>query len=343
MLKKMSTIRLGFFIFLGITLLVIGIFLIGQKESLFSSTFDVKAYFKDVQGLRSGATVRLSGIDVGSVRSVSIVNDTTGRVEVDMNLQTDIQRFIRTDTKATIETEGLVGNKVVVLKIGSATAEPVKDGGYIQSMEPVGFSAIIAQTEGIMKYTKDMTKNLADIVGKVNRGEGTIGRLISDTKLYDNATNLTETADSSLKNITSELSRVTGLFDTLGVGVKNVVLNTNKVVTDIDNIVENIKQGKGVLGELLVSGKYDSTIAGTLVNIQKTSEDARIAASRLAENMEALKHNWLFKGYFEQRGYWDKAKYEDEIDTRVKELDTKIKTLNEQIRTLKSLQQTQKN
>ncbi len=341
-MKKMTSVRLGFFIILGIALLVVGVFLIGQKESLFSSTFNVKAYFKDVQGLRSGATVRLSGIDVGTVKNVEIVNDTTGRVEVDMNLQTDIQRFIRTDTKATIETEGLVGNKVLVLKIGSASAEPVKDGGYIQSQEPVGFSAIIAQTEGIMKYTKDMTKDLSEIVGRVNRGEGSIGKLLTNDDLYNNATRLTQTADESLKNITDELNKVTGLFDTLGVGVKTVVQSTNNVVMDVDNIIKGVKQGKGVIGALLVSGKYDSTIAGTLVNIQKTSVDARLAASRLAENMEALKHNWLFKGYFEQRGYWDKVKFEDDLDVRVKELDTKIKTLNEQINTLKSLQQTQK-
>jgi phospholipid/cholesterol/gamma-HCH transport system substrate-binding protein len=341
-MKKMTSVRLGFFIILGIALLVVGVFLIGQKESLFSSTFNVKAYFKDVQGLRSGATVRLSGIDVGTVKNVEIVNDTTGRVAVDMNLQTDIQRFIRTDTKATIETEGLVGNKVLVLKIGSASAEPVKDGGYIQSQEPVGFSAIIAQTEGIMKYTKDMTKDLSEIVGRVNRGEGSIGKLLTNDDLYNNATRLTQTADESLKNITDELNKVTGLFDTLGVGVKTVVQSTNNVVMDVDNIIKGVKQGKGVIGALLVSGKYDSTIAGTLVNIQKTSVDARLAASRLAENMEALKHNWLFKGYFEQRGYWDKVKFEDDLDVRVKELDTKIKTLNEQINTLKSLQQTQK-
>ncbi len=341
-MKKMTSVRLGFFIILGIGLLVVGVFLIGQKESLFSSTFNVKAYFKDVQGLRSGATVRLSGIDVGTVKNVEIVNDTTGRVEVDMNLQTDIQRFIRTDTKATIETEGLVGNKVLVLKIGSASAEPVKDGGYIQSQEPVGFSAIIAQTEGIMKYTKDMTKDLSEIVGRVNRGEGSIGKLLTNDDLYNNATRLTQTADESLKNITDELNKVTGLFDTLGVGVKTVVQSTNNVVMDVDNIIKGVKQGKGVIGALLVSGKYDSTIAGTLVNIQKTSVDARLAASRLAENMEALKHNWLFKGYFEQRGYWDKVKFEDDLDVRIKELDTKIKTLNEQINTLKSLEQTQK-
>ena len=199
MFKNMSSIRLGFFVVLGLALLVIAIFLLGQKNSLFSSTFNVKAYFTDVQGLQNGATVRLSGIDVGSVNKISIVNDASGRVEVSMNLQTDIQRFIRTDTKATIETEGLVGNKVVVLKIGTSSAEPVKDGGYIQSEEPLGFSAIIAETEGTIQYTKAMTKDLAEIVGRVNRGEGTIGKLLNDEELYNNAASLTRSADIEFK------------------------------------------------------------------------------------------------------------------------------------------------
>lgn len=79
MFKNMSSVRLGIFILLGTFLLILAVFLIGQKNSLFSSTFTVKAYFKDVQGLRAGATVRLSGIDVGSVSNINIVNDTTGR------------------------------------------------------------------------------------------------------------------------------------------------------------------------------------------------------------------------------------------------------------------------
>ncbi len=338
MLKNMSTIRLGLFITLGMALLVLGIFMIGQKNSLFSSTFNVKAYFKDVQGLRSGASVRLSGIDVGSVKSIEIAKDTSGRVEVSMNLQTDIRRFIKTDTKASIETEGLVGNKVVVLTIGSSSAEPVKDGGYIQSVEPVGFSAIIAQTEGIMQYTKNMTKDLSEIVGKVNNGEGSIGKLVNNDELYINAVNLTKRADESLKNITDELGRITSVFDSLGNGVKNVVSNVNSVVNNVNDITASIKEGRSALGALLVTNRYDSTITSTLTNIEKTSEDARLSASRLAENMEALKHNWLFKGYFENRGYWDKAEYEDQIDSRLKELDEKIKILNEKIETLKELE-----
>ncbi len=339
MKKNIPSVRLGIFILLGISLLVVGIFLIGQKNSLFSSTFKVRAYFKDIQGLRTGTTVRLSGIDVGSVSGVEIVNDTTGHVQVTMDLQTDIQRFIRTDTKASIESEGLVGNKVIVLKIGSSQAEQIKNDGIIQTEEPLGLSAIIAQTEGVMEYTKKMTKDLSEIVGRVNRGEGSLGKLINDDQLYNNATNLTSQADKSLKGITGELDKVTGLFDSLGIGVETTINNINQVVVNIDSIVSGINQGKGVVGGFISkNGKYDSTVTSTLQNIQNTSEEAKIGATRLSENMEALKHNWLFKEYFENRGYWDKTEYENKIDDRLKELDTKIKELDERIETLKKLQ-----
>ena len=340
MAKKMSNVRLGIFIFLGTVILVIAIFLLGQKSALFSSTFTVNAYFKDIQGLKSGATVRLSGIDVGSVSNVEIVNDTTGRVRVEMSLYTDIERFIRTDTKATIETEGLVGNKVVVLKIGSSSAERVKDGGTIKAEEPVSFYAIIEETQGIMHYTKNMTKSLSGIVAKVDSGKGTLGKILNDDELYYQAVNLTKRADESLKNISQELNKVTELFDRLGSGVEDVVNNVNTTVVNLDSIVAGVNQGRGVLGKLIASdSEYDTVFTTTMAIIQKTAADARLAASRLAENMEALKHNWLFKSYFEERGYWDKAEYQDEINSSLKDLKEKIKVINSKIEELKSLQQ----
>ena len=338
MAKTTSTVKIGIFIFLGLAILVIGIFLVGEKTALFSSTITVRAYFHDIQGLRNGATVRLSGIDVGTVKGVTIVNDTTGRVEVVMGIKEDIARFIRTDTKATIETEGLVGNKVVVLQIGTSSAEQVKDGGVIQTKEPVGFAQVIEETQGIMRYTKDLTKSLSDIIARVNRGEGSIGKLLVDEELYQDATNLTKRADSSLQGITAEIYEMTEVFDKLGKGVETVVGNINAVVTDLDTIIAGVKQGKGVLGSMLVDdSRFDSAFTTALINIEKTTYDARLAASRLAENMEALKHNWLFKSYFEERGYWDKAEYEDELDAKLGDLNEKIKMLDERIETLKEL------
>lgn len=126
--KSLKAAKLGIFIFLGSVLMVTIIFLLGNKEALFKSTFTVKTYFKNIEGLRNGAPVRLSGIDVGSVKSIDIAKDTTGRIIVTMRLLTDIEQFIRKDTKASIETEGLVGNKVVILQIGSSSSEQVGEG-----------------------------------------------------------------------------------------------------------------------------------------------------------------------------------------------------------------------
>jgi phospholipid/cholesterol/gamma-HCH transport system substrate-binding protein len=339
MAKKISDVKIGIFIFLGILILVLGIFLVGDKDALFSSTFTIKAYFKDIQGLRSGATVRLSGIDVGSVESVEIMDDPSGRVEVVMSVLEDVRQFIRTDTKASIETEGLVGNKVVVLKIGSSSAEPVKNGGTVQAKEPLGFAQIIEETQGIMEYTKEMTKDLSEIIGRVNRGEGSIGKLLVDEELYKDATRLTKTADSSLKAITGEVNNLTVVFNKLSSGVDIVVNNINNVVEDVDSIVSGLQSGNGVLGALLVDGtSLDTTFKSAVRNIGQTMEDARLAASRLAENMEALKHNWLFKSYFEERGYWDKATYEDEIESKMNELNDKIKLLDDRIETLRRLE-----
>jgi phospholipid/cholesterol/gamma-HCH transport system substrate-binding protein len=341
MAKKTSAVKLGVFIFIGLLFFVLGIFLIGDKEALFRSTFNVKAYFKDIQGLRSGSIVRLSGIDVGSVDEVRIVNDTTGRVEVTMNLIEDIKRFIRTDTRASIETEGLVGNKVVVLQIGSNTSDAVGEGGTIQAKEPVSFAAVIEETQGIMEYTKNITRDLSEIVARVNRGEGSIGKLLVDEELYTNATQLTRRADQSLMAITDELKGLTDLFNDLGTGVQKVVGNVDSVITEVDGLIKDVKKGKGLVGQLFVDGSnLDSAVTSTLSNVEKTSADARLAASKLAENMEALKHNWLFKSYFEERGYWDKAENEDYFDGVIKQLNDKIRTLDEKIETLKSLEQT---
>lgn len=343
MAKKTSTAKVGLFIFLGVLILVLAIFFIGKKQALFSSTFTVRAYFNDVQGLRKGAIVRLSGIDVGSVKDVEIANDTTGRVKVTMEILDDVHQFIRTDTKATIETEGLVGNKVVVLKIGTNAAEEVKDGGTVKTEEPLGFSAVMRETQGVIQYTKEMTKDLAEITARVNRGEGSIGKLLVDDELYTSASNLTKSADSSLVSITQQFNNLTDVFNKLGGGIEGVVKRIDKVVVDLDTIIAGVKQGKGIVGAMLVDKtSYDSVFSKTMANIESTTNEAKIAASRLAENMEALKHNWLFKSYFEERGYWDKAEYEDEINSKLIELDQKIKLIDDRIKTLRSLESSTK-
>ena len=335
----LSGAKLGIFIFIGSTLLVLGIFMLGNKEALFKPTFIVKAYFRNIEGLRNGAPVKLSGIDAGAVQNIKVVGDTVSSIEVTMRLLKEIEHFIRVDTQAEIQTEGLVGNKFVALKIGDSRSELVKDGGVIRAKEPVSFADIIQETQGIMGYTREMTKDLSEIINKINAGEGTVGKIFTDDALYYAATDLTKSADKSLNSITAELNVITEQYKSLGVSVASAVDNINRVVIGVDTLLENTAKGKGILGSLLVENtSADSNFKSLILNLKEISEESKIAATRLSENMEALKYNWLFKSYFEQRGYWDAAEYEKEIDRKTKELDEKIELLNRKIDELKSLE-----
>lgn len=339
MLKDLSGAKLGIFIFFGSVLLIIGIFMLGNKDQLFVSTFNIKAYFKNTEGLRNGASVRFGGIDVGAVKDIKIMPDTSGLVEVSMRIKSEIRRFIKKDSRASIETEGLVGNKVVLITMGSDRADIISDGGTILSKEPLSFADVIDETQGILSYTKEMTKNLSEIIARVNSGEGTIGKILNDEELYKAATSITKTADRSLTSLTDDLRNIISLFDELGRGVETVVRNTNNVVAGIDSLLKGVSEGKGVLGTLMTDqGTEGKSINKILENLVQVSEDTKTSASRLAENMEALKHNWLFKTYFENRGYWDKADFEKQIDIKLLELNEKIQILDKKIIELKSLE-----
>ena len=339
MAKGLGGAKLGIFIFLGSVLLIIGIFVLGNKEALFKSTFTVKAFFQNVEGLRDGAPVRLSGVDVGAVKSIRIMGDKASVIEVSMRLLSDVKRFIRKDTEAGIETEGLVGYKFIALYIKESNADHVEDGGTILAKEPVSFADVIEETQGIMSYTKEMTQNLAEIVSKINSGQGTLGKILNDDALYYATTKVTESASTSLDSITSDLRNVVAVFKDLGSGLNKTVGGINSTVQNVDSVIANVKEGKGVLGSLLAEGNSnDTTIAAIIKNLMEITDEAKIAAGRLNENMEALKHNWLFKGYFEDRGYWDAPQYEKNIDRKTLELNEKIKMLDERIETLKALE-----
>ncbi len=339
MFKNLSAAKLGIFIFLGSALLILGIFVLGNKEALFKSTFTVKAYFQNVEGLRNGAPVRLSGVDVGAVKSITIIGEKASIIEVTLRLLDDIKRFIRKDTEAGIETEGLVGYKFISLDIKDSNADHVEDGGTILVKEPVSFADVIEETQGIMAYTKEMTKNLADIVYKINAGEGTLGKFLNDDEIYNITKDITKSAYVTLDSLTNDLRNIVETYDQLGKGMSDILLSVNNAVASVDTILINVKKGKGIVGSLFAEGNAeDTTFTAIVNNLKDITEEAKIATMKLNENMEALKHNWLFKSYFEERGYWDAGEYEKEVDQKTEELNEKIKLLDKKIEELKSLE-----
>lgn len=339
MLKQLEGARLGIFIFLGTILLVISIFMIGNKEKLFVTTIEIKSYFNQIEGLKSGAPVRLSGYDIGSVSEIKLVDAKTGNVEVKMRIENDLLHFIRLDSEASIETEGLVGKKIVSITPGSPESEIIADGGIVKSKNPVNIAAIIEQTESTMAYLKNLTKDLSEIIAKTNQGEGTVGKLINDEKLYYSAVQITQTADKSLKEMTGRLTEISDILVDLGKNVKGIISNVDDATGDLKNLIANVENGEGLAGALLTDKKLADSVKTMIANLTRTSKDAQLATSSLAENMEALKHNWLFKGYFEERGYWSKVEYENEINTKLEDLKKQNELLDVRIKQLLELEQ----
>lgn len=338
MLKQFEGARLGIFIFFGTVLLVLSIFLLGSKEKLFTRTSEVKAYFSQIEGLKSGAPVRLSGYDIGSVSSISFAADSTAKVEVKMRIVNALKHFIHLDSEAAIETEGLVGKKIVTITAGSADAPEIGDGGVIRSKNPVNISAIMEETESIMDNIKNLTKEFSEIFSKVNKGEGSIGRLVNDDQLYKSAVNVTQSADRSMSIITKRLDEIADIIVKISASMKSIVGNIDSATIDVRNLVHKVNKGEGVLGSLIGDKKIADSVRTMLKNLVKTSDDARIATSSLAENMEALKHNWLFKSYFEERGYWSQSEYEKAIDLQLGELKKQQEIVDQKMKELKELE-----
>ena len=339
MLKQLEGARLGIFIFFGTVLLVISIFLLGSKEKLFTRTIEIKAYFTQIEGLKSGAPVRLSGYDIGSVSSVSFASDTTARVEVKMRIDSDLKYLIRIDSEASIETEGLVGKKIVSITPGGADAAVIESGGIIKSKTPMNISRIIEQTESVMGYMKDLTKDFSEIFAKVNAGQGTIGKLFNNDDLYKSAVSVTQSADKNMNTITKRLDEIADIIVNTSGSLKSIVGNVDVVIGDIKSLLNNVEHGEGVLGKLIADKKMADSISSVIKNLVKTSEQTRIATASLVENMEALKHNWLFKGYFESRGYWSQSEYEKALELQMNDLKKQHEAIDKKMIELKALEE----
>ncbi len=338
MLKNFEGARLGIFVFLGTALIIVAVFMIGNRESLFISTYTVKTYFTKVEGLKNGAPVRLSGYDIGSVSNLVLKSDTSGQVEVEMRIEERVKHFIRLDSEASIETEGLVGKKIVSISPGTTELAIVQEGGVIKSKDPVNVAEIIEEVQSIMAYLNTITKEFAEVSEKINRGEGTVGKALTDDQLYYATVDVTRSAEKSLNSITDRMETISDFIIQIGENFNGIMLKVDYAVQDVQKMISEIKQGKGLAGSMINDqGVFDS-VKTVVANLVKTTQSTMEGASSFAENMEALKHNWLFKNYFEERGYWNKIDYERELDFKIQELTKQNAILEKRIEELKELE-----
>jgi phospholipid/cholesterol/gamma-HCH transport system substrate-binding protein len=304
------TAIVGAFVLGGLVLFAVGLFLIGNRRMLFDNTFDVYAEFQNIAGLQNGATVRVAGMDAGEVTQIEVPRGPEGRFRVRMRIRHDLQPLIRLDSVATIQNDGLVGNKFVQIQAGTEQAQAVPDKGTIRSEEPFDLAnlmqkmndtidlattmmqevkgsldqALVAVSEAandaqalmgdvgtdvrdIMASTRRVTDNLNVIVADVRAGKGTVGKLVTDDALF--------------------------------VSAKNIAADAEKAVQTVREAAE---QAKAAVADLRGDG---GPVKGLTGDLQQTVAVARDAMEDLAENTEALKRNFFFRGFFNRRGYFD--------------------------------------
>lgn len=173
-----NRIKLGVFVTLGTILFIVAIYIVGKKQNLFDTTIQLSTVFKDVSGLQPGNNVRFAGINVGVIANIAIINDTS--IRVDMDIQQEVQKFIKSDSKAVIGSEGIMGNKILIITPGSNGAM-VKSNSFLVSTSPISMDDLLKSLKVTIDNAAVLTTDLSDITSNIRNGRGTIGKLLMDS------------------------------------------------------------------------------------------------------------------------------------------------------------------
>ncbi|HEY4618027.1 MAG TPA: MlaD family protein [Flavobacterium sp.] len=304
-------ISLGLFVIIGLLIFVLATYFIGDKQKMFGKTNHLKAVFNNVNGLQLGNNVRYSGVNVGTVRNIEMIGDTS--IQVDMIIDKNIFKHINKDAIATISSDGLVGNMIINIIPGKGTAPPVEPGDKITSLNRIRTDDILNTLGKTNKNAAKLTENLLRITDDIDKGEGTVGLLVKD---MDMARDLkitmrhlktsSEKTSESISNLNRLISALNNKDNVIGIlrdtavanNIRTIVNNLddssveiNKAITNVNKTILNIKDGKGALNYLSNDPGLVQKIDSTMINVNQ-------ASIRLNENLEALKHNFLFRGYF---------------------------------------------
>lgn len=305
-------IRLGVFVILGTSLLVLALYFIGNRQNLFGNNMSLYAEFTNVNGLQLGNNVRYSGINAGTVSGIEMVGQS--EIVVKMTIQEKIGKKIKKNAVATIGSDGLVGSMIVNILPQGGDSLPIVFGDTIDTYSKIGADDILTTLNVTNENAALLTSDLLNITTKIVEGKGTLGMLINDSILAQDLRRSiyqlrvtsagAAKAVDELNEMISEINfkqSIAGvlLSDSLsGEKMKNIVENLEKATNQIssmtinmDTYIQEIKEGEGALNFVIKNKEFASEIDSTMNTIKE-------ASIRFNENMEALKHNILFRGYF---------------------------------------------
>lgn len=306
--------KLGIFVLAGTVLLISALYFVGRKQNIFGSTFELSARFYNVNGLMKGNNVRFAGIDVGTVSGVTIINDST--VKVDMVVDEKIRPFIKKSALASVGTDGLMGNKLININTFNDGSGAVSEGDELRTVKPLEMDEMVRTLNITNDNIRAISGNLRHITDRIS-SKNNLWNLLLDTVVAENV----KSAVVNIRGMTAQGLNVTGDLQSVtkqvraGKGslgqllndstmavemslavkkIKNLGDSANTIASDLSQLMRETRGGKGSLGRII----SDTSLA---VNLNKSILDLDFAANSFDENMEAMRHSWPFKKYFRKK------------------------------------------
>ena len=318
------SIVVGIFVFLGLLFLVLGILVIGNLNETFKRKIEVFTLFDDVSGLQAGNNIWFSGVKIGSISNLQFYSD--NKVKVGMKIETKSVPFIHKDAFVKLGTDGLIGNKILIIYGGTPESPPVESGDTLRVEKTFSSEDMINTLQENNKNLFAITSDLKVITDKLAKGEGSVGKLMNDDAVYTHL----EAATLSLQNAAGQAQKLISSLNKFSEGLNKkgtlahqltndtVVFNSMKAsvvrlqqVADtahslISNLNEASSNSKTSLGVLLHDEEAGAHLKQTLMNLETSSQ-------KLDEDLEAAQHNFLLRGYFKKK---DKEKRKEEKANR---------------------------
>ncbi|MCH7409885.1 MlaD family protein [Belliella sp. DSM 111904] len=309
-----KTVLVGVFVLIGIIILVAGIMTLGGQQKKFVKSISLKAVFDDVAGLQTGNNVWFSGVKIGTVKKIHFYGDS--QVEIEMNVESKSKDYIRKDSKATISSDGLIGNKIIVIYGGTSQAPVVENGDRLVSEMPLDTDKMMETLQENNNNLVSITNDLKVLTGKIAEGEGIIGAVLTDSTLAMNFRNmmvsLEKTAVKS-NQMANDLAKLSANLNQEGNLVhdlltdKEIYGNLQKSIVDLQSTADNAKEmtsnlnavtnklnsTDNAVGTLLNDAEFNNTLKSTMVNIDSSTMN-------LNRGLEALEYTWPFRRGFKR-------------------------------------------
>jgi phospholipid/cholesterol/gamma-HCH transport system substrate-binding protein len=316
--KKIANAKLGALVLASMIFLVFSLYLIGKNQNIFGSSIRVIAEMRNVNGLLPGNNIRFKGMDVGTVSAIEMLNDST--IQVELLIHKSMQPFIKNNSKTTINTDGIMGNKILHINPMEGAASPLAPGDILYALPQIDTDEMLETLNSTGNYLEKTLINLTQITEKLNESEA-LWSLLSEPKLVndlnvairkfkDAGANAAEITESG-KNIISSFEKGDGIVNSL---FTDSIMNSNfeetliqlqktsaeaaEMMGNMNLLLNDIQNGQGTAGLILQDSVFRQQVDQTLQNLESSTY-------KLNENMEAMKSNFLFRGYFRKQ---EKAK-----------------------------------